>query len=203
MNKMIRIGTGMMMGTVLLTGCGSSSGADADKVVKAYLDVAYGKSVTEYADIADVEESDAKKYSEQALQAEVDALQAYYGMDTEGSSQTEEMLGQVVELMFDKTEYSVTADGENVTVTFKPVTALQSEAVIQYVDDFNVREFVDGDTSCTDEAFAQGLLEILQKDGVETADKDTEITVSVTEKDGKTTIDGDELAKIDEALLVY
>lgn len=203
MKKMIRICTGMIIGTVLLTGCDSSSEADADKVVKAYLDVAYGKSVKEYAAIADVKEADAKKYSEQSLRAEADALQAYYGMETEGSGQTEETMEQIARLMFDKAKYSITSEGENVTITFKPVTALRSEAVTQYVDDFNVREFVDGDTSCTDETFAKGLLEVLQKDGVEVSDKDTQVTVTVTDKDGKTTISSDELAKIDEALLVY
>lgn len=203
MKKMIKICTGMMAGAVLLTGCGSASDAAADKVVKAYLDVAYGKSVEEYADITGTKKEDAEKYSEQALKAEADALQAYYGMDTEGSEKTEKAFEEICSLLFDKAEYNVTAKGDEVTVSFKPVTALESEAVTQYVDDFNVKEFVDGDTSCTDEAFAEGLLEVLKKDGVEVSDKEETVTVSVSEKDGKKTVSSEELSKIDEAVLVY
>lgn len=190
-----------MVSTMMLVGCGSS--ADSGKYVKGVLDVAYGKSVDDYVEAADVKEADAKKYSTQALESEVDALQAYFSMDTKGSDKTEKAFEEVCKLLFDKVSYTVEEKDGKVTIKVKSVTALQSEAVREYVDAFNIKEFVDGDSTCTDEAFAEGLLGVLKSEGVDVSDKETEITVSVEDKDGKPSISDEDLAKIDEAAIVY
>ena len=191
----------LMMSTALLTGCGGA--ADSAKYVKGILDVAYGKSVDDYVEAADVKEADAKKYSAQALESEADALQAYFSMDLKGSDKTEKAMEEACKLLFDKVTYTVEEKDGKVIIKVKPVTALQSKAVQDYVDEYNIREFVDGDDSCTDEVFAQGLLDVLKSDGVEVADKETEITISVGEKDGKPSVSDEDLAKIDEAAIVY
>lgn len=202
MKKINKTCAWVLMGTMLLTGCGSATD-HSEGYVKGLLDVAYGKGVEAYVQVADVKKEDAEKYSSQALKSEVNALQAYYGMDTEGTDKTEETLEEVCRLLYEKTSYEVKEQDGKAEVTIQPVTALESEAVKNYVDDFNVKEFVDGDQSCTDEAFAEGLLEVLKSEGVEVSDKKTTITVTVKEKDKKPFISDEDLQKLDEAILIY
>lgn len=202
MKKINKTCAWVLMGTMLLAGCGST--ADNSKgYVKGLLDVAYGKGVEDYVQATGVKEADAETYSSQALKSEVNALQAYYGMDTEGTDKTEETLEEVCRILYEKTSYEIKEKDGKAEVTIQPVTALESEAVTGYVDSFNVKEFVDGDQSCTDEAFAEGLLEVLKSEGVEVSDKKTTITVTVTEKDKKPYISDEDLQKLDEAILIY
>lgn len=183
-----------------LTACKSASGGKAAEYVTALLDVAYGKDTKAYTKLTDASEKDAKAYSEQAIEAQAKILAAYFGME-EPSDKVIEDFEEISRLLYAKAAYTAQDKDGKVVVSITPVTMLQSAVVQDYVDDFNVKEFVEGDASCTDESFAGGLLELLKKSDISVADKPVEVTISVSEKDGSYTISDEDLEKLDEAVI--
>lgn len=203
MKKLCKLCVFVCMMAVLLTGCGSSAGSSKDsaRYVKAVLDVAYGKDVKDYVELTGAKEADVKKNAESALAAEAKVMAAYFGME-EPSEKVLDTLGDVCRLLYEKASYSAAEKDGKIVVTINPVTALQSDEVTEYVDNYNIKEFVDGESS-DDEAFAKGLLEAVKSGKVETAKESKEITVTVKEKDGSFTISDEDLMKIDEQIIAY
>lgn len=188
-----------------LTGCGSSG--DAADYVKGLMDVAYNKGTEVYVRAADVKEADAKEYMAQSVEAECKIMAAYFGIDNPSDAVIEEFK-PVVEKMYESLEYEVEADDNKVNICSNTVGINPGEEVQQYLEDYSVKRYVDGDTSCTDETFAKGVAEVLLKQmessSAQIHDKSSDkVEISVTEKDGKFTVSDEDLAKLDSELVVY
>lgn len=190
----------VVMAASALTGCGSSG--DGADYVKGVLDVAYNQGTESYVDVAGVKEEDAKKYMEQSVTAEAKVMAAYFGI-AEPSDEVIAEFKPVVEKLYEGLDYEVKADGDKVKVSSNEVAISISEELETYIDEFNVKAYVDGDASCTDEAFAKAVAEILLKDMGVCGTKTVEVELIVTEKDGKYTISDEDLVKLDEAIIVY
>lgn len=190
-----------VMALSVLTGCGSSG--DADAYTKGVLDIAYHKGTEEYVKVTGAKKADAEKYMEQSMEAQSKALAVYFGIENP-SDTVIEAFTPAAEKICELVDYEVEADGDKVIVEAKGVEVKPGEEAKQYLDDYNVKRFVDGDTSCTDESFAKGMAELLVKE-LESA-KDTETTtveITVTEKDGSFHISDEDMIKVDEALISY
>lgn len=188
-----------------LTGCGSSD--DAATYVKGLMDVAYNKGTEDYVEASGVKEADAKKYMEQSVEAECKIMAAYFGIN----NPSEEVIAEfkpVVEKMYESLEYEVKADSDKVKISANEVGIGLGEEAQQYLDDYTVKRYVDGDTTCTDETFAKEMAELLlkqmDKGSCATCDMVSDkLEITVTEKDGKFTISDEDLAKLDSELVVY
>lgn len=199
---------GILMGIILaataLTACGSKAEGSAQTYVKGVLDVAYNKGTEDYVKATGAKEEDAKKFMAQSVEAEAKIMAAYFGME-EPSAEVIEALKPAVEKMYENVSYTVEASGDKVKVSHKEIYMGASEELQQYIDDFNVKAYIDGDTSCTDEAFAKGIADIILKGTAEdfcgTETKSVELTV--TEKDGKYTVSDEDLVALDESMIVY
>lgn len=205
MKKLWKLCIGVCMLTFLLTGCqssgNSSENSDSARYVKAVLDVAYGKDVKSYVELTSEKEADVKKNAESSLAAEAKVMAAYFGME-EPSEEILSTFKEICALLYEKASYSVEEKDGKVEVTIYPVTALQSDNVTEYVDNYNVKTFVDGEPS-DDEAFAKGLLETVKAGKTGTAKESTKVTVTVKEKDRVFTISDEDLMKIDEKIIAY
>lgn len=199
--RVIGLILGMAMAATAMTGCGSS-GNSAD-YVQGVLDVAYNKGTDTYVKAAGADKEDAKKAADSSLEAEAKVLCAYFGIE-EPSEDVLDTFRDFAGKMYEKASYTVKEKGDGVEVVIKPLQLFDDEEVKQYVEDFDIKEFVDGDSSCTDEAFAKGITELLEKK-LEKAEygKEVTISVSVTEKDGKMTVSDEDLLKIDEQIVAY
>lgn len=202
--KWMKMITVTLLTAIILAGC---SGSDSSKAeyVQGLLDIAYNKGTEVYVKAADVKEEDAKNYSQQALEAEAKVMAAYFGIE-EPSEEVLKSFQGFCEKMYKEVSYKVEAKGDRVQVsTNQIIIGSQSEALQNYVDDFNIRQFVDGDASCTDEAFAKGAVEVMEQDlkklfcGTQTKT----IEVTVTEKDGKMSVSDKDLENLDSQIIVY
>lgn len=204
MRKLCKLCMGVCILAVLLTGCqssGSSDNSDSARYVKALLDVAYGKDVKEYAELTGEKEADVKKHAGHSLAAEAKVMAAYFGME-EPSEEVVSTFEEICTLLYEKASYSVEEKDGKVTVTINPVTTLQSDAVTEYADNYNIKTFVDGEAS-DDEAFAKGLLEAVKAEKAGTAKESIKVTVTVKEKDKTFTVSDEDLMKIDEQIIAY
>lgn len=192
----------MLLSVLFLTSCsGSGDGAD---YVKGILDIAYNKGTESYVKATDVKEEEAKKYTQQSLEAEAKVMAAYFGIE-EPSEQVIASFQEFCKKLFASISYKVEAKGDKVQISVNQMTIGNSEALQKYVEEFNIKQFVDGDESCTDEAFAKGVTEVLNKEleAGTCGTKDLTIEVTITEKDGKYSISDDELKKIEDQMVVY
>ncbi len=184
---------------VLASGCGRK-GTETD-YVEGLLDVAYGSDAinAKALDMNDKEISDARSDS---LSAEAQFLIKYFHMD-EVSKETEDIFKDISGKLSRAADYRVSGEGEEITVTIRPLQ-VYSEELQTFVDEFNVKKFVDADASCTEEAFAKGIADILEKaaDAPAYGDEVT-VKVNVTEKGGKYSVSDEDLAKIDSAMFIY
>lgn len=183
-------------------GCGSSG--DAEAYVKGLMDIAYNKGTEAYVKAAGVKKEEAEKYMEQSVEAEAKIVAAYFGIGNPSEEVTAEFK-KFVEKMYEGLDYEVKSDGDKVIVTFTQTGITLGEEAQSYIDEFNIKEFVDGDVSCTDEAFAKGIVELLCKEleGDGSAAETKEVEITVTEKDGKYTVSDEDLLKLDTELVVY
>lgn len=192
---------GMILGVVLavtaLGGCSKSG--NSSTYLKGVLDVAYNKGTQDYVKAAGAKEADAKKYTQQSLEAEAMVMAAYFGIE-EPSEEVVTVFTEFCKELYKKVSYEVKDDGK---VVINQVTLPITEDVQNYIDEFNIKQFVDGDTSCTDEAFAKGVTEVLSKALEKAETKEVTVEVKVSEKDGKYSISDEELQKLDEQMLVY
>lgn len=205
MKKLCKLSIGICMSAVLLMGCGSSGNSsknsDSARYVQAVLDVAYGKDVKEYVELTGEKEADVKKNAESSLAAEAKVMAAYFGME-EPSEDVLSTFEEICGLLYENASYSVEEKDGKVVVKIQPVTALQSDEVTEYVDNYNVKTFVDGEAS-DDETFAKGLLEAVKAGKTDTAKESKEVTVTVKEKGTSFTISDEDLMKIDEQIIAY
>lgn len=191
----------VMLASVLIS-CSSSK--DAEAYVKGVLDIAYNKGTEDYVKATGAKEVDAKKYMEQSVEAESKILAAYFGIE-EPSDEVIEAFKPVVEQLYEGIQYEVEADGDKVTISATDAGFPFSEEAQQYLDDYVVKRYVDGDTSCTDESFAKAMAELLLKE-METAKCGTmvnSVEITVTEKDGGYSISDEDLVKLDEEIISY
>lgn len=190
-----------IMAVSVLTGCGSSS--DVAAYTKGVLDVAYNKGTDDYVKATGAKKADAEGYMEQSLEVQSKALAVYFGIENPSDAVIEAFV-PVAEKICELAEYEVKVDKENVTVEAKGVEVKPGEEAQKYLDDYNVKRFVDGDASCTDESFAKDMAEILVKELESAKDaKSTTVEITVTEKDGSFHITDEDMVKVDEALISY
>lgn len=186
-----------------LTGCGESKGSEEAAYVKGLLDVAYNQGVEDYADITGIAENEAKEFTQQSLQTEAEVLTAYLGIP-DASGEAVEMLTEFCGKMYEKASYQVDTKDDNVQVTIKPLDIFSSEEVEDYIDEYNKREFIDGDPSCTDADFVDGIVTLLEKELEDPSyEKEVKVEVSV-EKDGESySVSDEDLETIDSQIIAY
>lgn len=183
----------------VVTGCGNS-GSSA-----GYIDALMG--VTYFSDaidnkLLDMSDEEVSKAKEQCATKEAEFLQAYFNME-EVSDETKDAFEQVAQKLGQATDYSVEGEGDKVTVTIKPLK-VYSEELQEYVDEFNVKKYVDADKSCTEKEYVDNVVKILEK----SADnpqygEEVKIEVTVSEDGGEFTVSDEDLAKIDNAMFIY
>lgn len=196
---------GIMAGVLVLTGlagCGDSADSKEATYVKGLLDVAYNQGVEDYVEVTGTKEDDAKAYTQQSLEAETKVMAAYLGL-ADASGEAVDVLTNLCGKICEKASYEVEEKDDKVQVTIKPLDIF-SEEVENYIDEYNMKEFIDGDPSCTDEEFVDGLAEILEKE-LKDPSYEKEVKVQVTvEKEGDSYVISDEdLEKIDSQVILY
>lgn len=187
----------------MLTGCGSS---DAGSYVNALLDVAYGRDVDAYAKIADIDKEEANGYTEQSIQAEAVFMAKYYGFDEKDSDVTD-VFADFCKKLYKKAKYTVdNKDGNKVSVEIEPLMVLeQAEDDIEaYLEEYNVKAYVDGDKSATRKSAAEKIVQICETylDKAEYGDPVT-VEIDVEEKDGKWYVSDEKLTEVDKNIISY
>lgn len=187
----------LMMSVV--AGCGNSGSSSAD-YVDGLLDVAYfADDVNKAVSMSDDEIKSAREICKEK---EADFIETYYNME-DVSDKTQKAFEDIAVKLCSAADYSVSAKGDTVTVTIKPLK-VYSEELQEYVDDFAVKKYVDADESYTEDKFTDEVIKIMSKaaDNPSYADE-VKIDVKVTEKDGKYSISDEDLVKIDDAMFDY
>lgn len=196
--------SGILLAAAVMTGCGAKG--DPETYVKGVLDVAYNQGIDDYVEATGAKKADAEKYVKQSMEAEAKIMAAYFGIE-DPSDKVIESFEEVVEELYRGLNYEVKADGKEVNVTLHPVRLTLSNAVKDYMEEFNVKRYVDGDKSCTDEVFAEKVSKLLVEGRVATSYVETidpvTVTVTVEEKDGQYTVSDEDLVKIDESAILY
>ena len=194
---MAAICAAMMMTT--LSACGSSKGSNAD-YIDGVLDVAY--FADDVNDAVSMSDDEIKAAREICKEKEAEFIKAFYNME-EVSDESQKAFEDIAEKLCGATNYSVSAKGDTVTVTIKPLK-VYSEELQKYVDEFAVKKYVDADESCTEKEFVDKVTELMNKSAENPSyANEVKIEVSVTKKDGKYSISDEDLAKIDDAMFVY
>lgn len=200
MKKITSFAVCMGLSAVLFTGCGSD-GSQLD-YVEGILNVAYNSdAINEKA--LDMSEKDIAAATKASNESEAKFLAAYFNME-DVSEDTEKAFEEIAAKIAMATDYTVEESGSGeVTVKIKPLK-VTSDELEEFVEDFNVKKFVDADESCTEEAFTEGVVEILEKN-MKNPQYGEEVTikVAVTKKDGKYSISDEDMVKLDSAMFVY
>lgn len=184
-----------------LAGCGKSSGKASD-YVDAILHIAYFSDAIDNKTL-DMTDDEVRKARQDCADKEAQFLAGYFNME-DISDNTREIFKETAEKLLAKADYTVSeGEGSKVKVSIKPLI-VYSEELQEFVDDFNVKKYVDADKSCTEEKFAEGVAGFLEKsaDNAKYADE-IEVEVNVTENNGKYEISDEDLSKIDAAMFVY
>ena len=192
------LGAFFMVGT--LSGCSGSSVSSAD-YVKAVLDVAYCADDAD-GNALDMSKDDVEKAKDSCIEKEAEFLTEYFNME-DVSDSTKKSLEGAAEKIFSSAKYTVEEKGDKVLVTIEPLKVF-TDSLQEYVDDFNVKKYVEADDSCTEEEFVDGVTKELEKSAeVAEYEKKVEIEIAVTKKDGKYTVSDEDLSAIDDAMFVY
>lgn len=190
----------MGISAALFTGCGSN-GSQSD-YVEGILNVAYNSdAINEKA--LDMSEKDIAAATKASNESEAKFLEAYFNME-DVSDDTQKAFEEIAAKIAMITDYTVEeSSSEEVMVKIKPLKVVSDE-LEEFVEDFNVKKFVDADESCTEEAFVDGVVEILEKNVKNPQyGEETTIKVNVTKKDGKYTISDEDMVKLDSAMFIY
>lgn len=204
--KGLRKITGIIASALLitaLTGCGSS---EAETYVSALLDVAYGRDVDAYAKIADIDKEVAEGFMEQSLQAEAVFMAKYYGFDEKDTDVTEVFV-EFCKKLYDKAKYTVNSkDGNKVSVEIEPLMVLEQaeEDIEAYLEEYNVKAYVDGDKSATRKSAAEKIVQICET-YIDKAKYGNPVTVEidVEEKEGTWLVSDERLNEVDENIISY
>lgn len=203
MKKVVAPVTLCVLLAVSLMGCGSSNSAKgAAQYVQGVLDITYQKGTDAYVKAAGADKADALKYSEQAAKAQAQVMAAYFGIE-EPSDEVLETFESCYVSLCEKCSYEVKDEGDKVEIQVTGVKIGGSEEIADYIDDFNVKEFVDGDESCTDEAFAKEVSELILAEQDDSSQADVTVEITVTENNGEYAVSDEDLAKVDAAVLQY
>lgn len=199
--KIAVIAVSAFLVVAITTGCGNSKGSAAD-YVDGLLDVAY--FADEINDSLDDSMSDKEITSARDICADEEAkfIEAYFNME-EVSDETHEAFKSLAEKLSASASYSVEENGDKVSVKIKPLI-VGSDELHDFVDDFSVKKYVEKDESCTEKAFVDGVVKIMEKEA-DSPDYADEVNVDVTVKkeNGKYSISDEDLKKIDAAMFVY
>lgn len=184
----------------ILNGCGSS-GTAAD-YVSAVLSVAYYSDAVDNKRL-DMKTEDVDKARQECADKEAQFLEQYFNLENV-SDKTHKSFVEAAKKISACVSYTVTENGDNkVIVTTKPLI-IYSEKLQEFVDDFNVKRYVDADKSYTEDKFVEGVVKIIDEtvSKPEYADE-VKIEISIDKKDGKYQISDEDLAKIDSAMFKY
>jgi len=182
-----------------LSACGSGKGSNAD-YVDGLLDVAYFADDVNGA--VSMSDDEIKSAREICKEKEAEFIEAYFNME-EVSDETKKAFEDAAVKLCGAVDYSVSAKGDTVTVTIKPLK-VYSEQLQEYVDDFAVKKYVDVDKSCTEKEFVDNVTELMNKAAENPSyANEVKVEVKVTKKDGNYSISDEDLAKIDAAMFVY
>lgn len=168
--------------------------------------MAYGKDTKAYAELTDTPEDDVKKYTKQSIKAEAEFMAQYYGLD-ETDDEIVGIFEKLCEKLYDKASYTVTkGKGEQVAVKIKPLMVLQQarEELQEYLEEFNIKAYVDGDAAATEKSCAEKIAEICESyiDKAEYA-KEVTVELSVAKKDGTWSVSDGDLNKADKQIICY
>lgn len=185
---------------VISNGCGSSYTA-AD-YVSAILSVAYYSDAVDNKCL-DMKMEDVNKVRQECADKEAQFLEKYFNMENV-SDKTHKTFVESAKKISASVSYTVSENGDNkVIVSVKPLV-IHSEKLQKFVDDFNVKRYVDADKSYTEDKFVEGVVKIIDEaaSDPEYADE-VKIEINVDNKGGNYKISDEDLAKIDSAMFKY
>lgn len=103
---------------------------------------------------------DVEKAKDSCIEKEAEFLTEYFNME-DVSDSTKKSLEGAAEKIFSSAKYTVEEKGDKVLVTIEPLKVL-TDSFQEYVDDFNVKKYVEADDSCTEEEFVDGVTKNLK-----------------------------------------
>lgn len=198
--KLIAALTLCVLTCAMAVGCGSKG--TAVDYVEGVMDLAYASDVVNDKAL-DMSDDQKEKAKEQSVKAEAEFL-AYYLNIEDPSQQALDILAEACQELYKAAAYSVTGNEDEITVTVKPLV-VHTQELEDFVQEFNVKKFVDADSSCTDEAFAKGVAQIL-KEIAKNPEYEEVKTIKFNIGAGANkdySISSDDLKAIDEAIFAY
>ncbi len=203
------------MSLACLSGCGGTPAKkDYIKYVESYLDSNYKGQVDSYAKLTGVDKASVSEAFDDGMSELASAICGYYGMKIPGEdTELKNRLVDVTKRIYQKADYQVKEakvddDSATVEVIIKPMNILNDsgDSVLALIASFEQRknngEFDDYGTAKYESEFSSGVLDILEGmiDSMTYKDQ-VSVTVSVVKSGETYSISGEDLKKLDEALM--